>query len=149
MSRQFDFISDSENIYATAHLNMNKKGKIKVTIREYATAEKTGPNRKQTVKMDAAESHRLLNNLEIKYNEYANNLPTYSKEYFTRNYGDGGGVSTWMLSDRSMFGVATCVIGEIHNVAFFRLRKYREFIDSLKILVERQEEMLRVASLEK
>jgi len=147
MSRQFDFVSDSENIHATAHLSMNKKGKIKVTIREYATAEKTGPNRKQTVKMDSPESHRLLDNLERKYNEYANNLPSYHKELFTQSVYEG--VSTWMLHDRSLFGIATCNPVDIHNVAFFRLRKYREFIDALKILVKGQEEMLRAASLEK
>ncbi len=149
MNTKFNFESDSENIHATVHLGITKKGNVKVTINEYETAEQDGYCKKQKIKLNSAESHRLLNNLEIKYNEYANNLPTYSKEYFTRNYGDGEGVSTWMLSDRSMFGVATCVIGEIHNVAFFRLRKYRQFIDSLKILVEQQEEMLRAASLKK
>ncbi|ADH03373.1 gp227 [Bacillus phage W.Ph.] len=147
MNTEFNFESDSENIHATVHLSMTKKGKVKVIINEYETAEQDGHCKKQKIKLDSAESHRLLNNLEIKYNEYANNLPTYSKEYFTKSY--EAGVSTWMLSDRSLFGIATCVAGEIHNVAFFRLRKYREFIDSLKILVERQEEMLRVASLEK
>ncbi|AGI12038.1 hypothetical protein BPS10C_041 [Bacillus phage BPS10C] len=145
MSRQFNFVSDSENIFATAHLTMSNKGKIKVTIRKYATEEKTGPNRKQTIKMDAAESHRLLDNLERKYNEYANGSPDYQKELFTQSAYDG--VSTWLLSDKSLFGIATCNPVEIHNVAFFRLRKYRKFIDALKILVKAQEEILRDTSL--
>lgn len=141
MIKSFDFNSDSTNIFATMRLRLTDKGKFKLTIREYTYSDKTGPIRKQTIVLDVAETHRLLNNLEKKLNEYANNSPKCDDECFTRGYQEG--VSTWVLPDKSYFGMATCDPAQIHNVAFFRLRKFQEVVDSVKIIAKHQEEMLR------
>lgn len=149
MIKSFDFNSDSENIFATMHLRLTDKGKFKLTIREYETEDKTGNNRKQTAVLDVAESHKLLYNLEKKLNEYAHRASTMTitREYYSSNYLEG--VSTWMLEDKSMFGMATLDPVDIHNVAFFKLRKFQEVIDAVRIIAVRQEEMLRAKTLKK
>ncbi|ANI24651.1 hypothetical protein SMUDGE_32 [Bacillus phage Smudge] len=149
MIKSFDFNSDSENIFATMHLRLTDKGKFKLTIREYETKEKTGNNRKQTSVLDVAESHKLLYNLEKKLNEYAHRASTMTititREYYSSNHLEG--VSTWMLEDKSLFGMATLHPVDIHNVAFFKLRKFQEVIDAVRIIAVRQEEMSRAKTL--
>ncbi|AMW62715.1 hypothetical protein DIGNKC_31 [Bacillus phage DIGNKC] len=149
MIKSFDFNSDSENIFATMHLRLTDKGKFKLTIREYETEDKKGNNRKQTAVLDVAETHRLLNNLEKKLNEYAHRASTMTiiREYYSSNHIEG--VSTWMLEDKSLFGMATLHPVDIHNVAFFKLRKFQEVIDAVRIIAKRQEEMSRAKTLKK
>ncbi|ANM45961.1 hypothetical protein BELINDA_32 [Bacillus phage Belinda] len=149
MIKSFDFNSDSENIFATMHLRLTDKGKFKLTIREYETEDKKGNNRKQTAVLDVAETHRLLNNLEKKLNEYTHRASTMTitREYYSSNHIEG--VSTWMLEDKSLFGMATLHPLDIHNVAFFKLRKFQEVIDAVRIIAKRQEEMSRAKTLKK